>query len=115
VPARTRPIRVQPSHAGILQARSGAGDEWFLRQRREATRQIESAYDAERFVEQVGFADWMTDSRRPGPSLYVAGCVREPLTENADLVSHPGRRVGSHYATSQDHPQVRCQSGTYHL
>lgn len=35
-----------------------------------------TALDAERFVEQVGFASCMTDSRRPGPSLYVAVCGR---------------------------------------
>jgi len=43
---------------------------------REATRQIETAFAAERFIEQVGFAACMTDSRRPGPSLYVAVCGR---------------------------------------
>ena len=36
------------------------------RWRREATRQIETALDAERFIEQVGFAACLTDSRRPG-------------------------------------------------
>jgi hypothetical protein len=44
--------------------------------RREGTRQVETAYDAERFIEQVGFAACLTDSRRPGPSLYVAVCGR---------------------------------------
>jgi hypothetical protein len=44
--------------------------------RRENTRQVESAQDAERFIEQVGFAACLTDSRRPGPSLYVAVCGR---------------------------------------
>src|SRR6266516_7382497 len=44
--------------------------------RREATRQIETAFEAERFIEQVGFAACMTDCRRPGPSLYVAVCGR---------------------------------------
>src|SRR5207237_2876207 len=43
---------------------------------REATRQVETAFDAERFIEQVGFATCLTDSRRPGPSLYVAVCGR---------------------------------------
>jgi hypothetical protein len=38
--------------------------------------QIETAFEAERFVEQVGFAACLTDSRRPGPSLYVAVCGR---------------------------------------
>src|SRR5580765_4931753 len=39
---------------------------------REGTRQVETAADAERFIEQVGFAACLTDSRRPGPSLFVA-------------------------------------------
>jgi hypothetical protein len=43
---------------------------------REATRQVATAPDAERFIEQVGFAACLTDSRRPGPSLYVAVCGR---------------------------------------
>jgi hypothetical protein len=43
---------------------------------RESTRQIETVADAERFIEQVGFAACLTDSRRPGPSLYVAVCGR---------------------------------------
>ena len=43
---------------------------------REDARRIESAHQAERFVERVGFAACMTDSRRPGPSLYVAVCGR---------------------------------------
>ncbi|MDO8679054.1 MAG: hypothetical protein Q7R30_10895 [Acidobacteriota bacterium] len=46
------------------------------RWRREATRQVETALDAERFIEQAGFAACLTDSRRPGPSLYVAVCGR---------------------------------------
>ncbi len=44
--------------------------------RRESTRQVETAIDAERFVEQVGFAACLTDTRTPGPSLYVAVCGR---------------------------------------
>ena len=44
--------------------------------RREETRPIVTAYEAERFVEDVGFAACLTDSRRPGPSLYVAVCGR---------------------------------------
>ena len=43
---------------------------------REGTRQVETALDAERFIEQAGFAACLTDSRRPGPSLYVAVCGR---------------------------------------
>ena len=43
---------------------------------REGMRQVETAADAERFIEQVGFAAGFGDSRRPGPSLYVAVCGR---------------------------------------
>src|SRR6476659_6865418 len=43
-----------------------------LRWRREGTRQVETAYEAERFIEQAGFIACLSDSRRPGPSLYVA-------------------------------------------
>src|SRR5919106_1145133 len=46
------------------------------RWQREGTRQINSVHDAERFIERVGFAACLPDSRRPGPSLYVAVCGR---------------------------------------
>jgi hypothetical protein len=44
--------------------------------RREGARAIDSVLAAERFIEDVGFAACLTDSRRPGPSLYVAVCGR---------------------------------------
>ena len=43
---------------------------------RDALFAIDSAAAAERFVERTGFAACLTDSRRPGPSLYVAVCGR---------------------------------------
>ena len=46
------------------------------RWRREGARQVTTALEAERFIEQVGFASCLTDSRRPGPSLYIAVCGR---------------------------------------
>jgi hypothetical protein len=46
------------------------------RWRREGARQVSNVLDAERFIEQVGFASCLTDSRRPGASLYVAVCGR---------------------------------------
>jgi len=46
------------------------------RWRREGARLVSTVLEAEHFVEQVGFAACMTDSRRPGPSLYVAVCGR---------------------------------------
>ncbi len=39
-------------------------------------RQVETAFAAERFIEQIGFAACLTDARRPGPSLYIAVCGR---------------------------------------
>src|SRR6058998_3717973 len=47
-----------------------------LRWRREETRRVETAQQAERFIERVGFTACLTDSRQPGPSLYVAVCGR---------------------------------------
>ncbi len=46
------------------------------RWRRSETVRVNTAQQAERFIEQVGFAACMTDSRRPGPSLYIAVCGR---------------------------------------
>jgi hypothetical protein len=46
------------------------------RWRREGARQVSTAIEAERFIEQVGFASCLTDSRRAGPSLYIAVCGR---------------------------------------
>ena len=43
---------------------------------REPTQPVSNVLDAERFVQQVGFAACLTDARRPGPSLYVAVCGR---------------------------------------
>jgi hypothetical protein len=44
--------------------------------RREETRRVETLVEAEAFIERAGFAACLTDSRRPGPSLYVAVCGR---------------------------------------
>jgi hypothetical protein len=56
---------------------------------REATRQVETALDAERFIERVGFAACMTDSRRPGPSLYVAVCGRRDAVMPRNVQKDP--------------------------
>jgi len=56
---------------------------------REGTRQIETAYEAERFIEQVGFTACMTDSRRPGPSLYVAVCGRRDAVMPRNVQKDP--------------------------
>jgi hypothetical protein len=57
--------------------------------RREGTRQIETALGAERFIEQVGFAACLTDSRRPGPSLYVAVCGRRDAVMPRNVQKDP--------------------------
>jgi hypothetical protein len=44
--------------------------------RREPESRVETAVEAEKLVEATGFSATMTDSRRPGPSLYVAVCGR---------------------------------------
>src|SRR5437868_13159568 len=56
---------------------------------REGTRQIETAVDAEQFVEQVGFAACLTDARRPGPSLYVAVCGRRDAVMPRNVQKDP--------------------------
>lgn len=59
------------------------------RWQREGTRQVETAFDAERFVERVGFAACMTDARRPGPSLYVAVCGRRDAVMPRNVQTDP--------------------------
>ncbi len=59
------------------------------RWRREGTRQVETAIEAERFVEQIGFAACLTDSRRPGPSLYVAVCGRRDAVMPRNVQKDP--------------------------
>jgi hypothetical protein len=44
--------------------------------RREPEARVETAVEAEKLVEAAGFCATMTDSRRPGASLYVAVCGR---------------------------------------
>ena len=59
------------------------------RWRREGARQVETAFEAERFIEQVGFAACLTDSRRPGPSLYVAVCGRRDAVMPRNVQKDP--------------------------
>jgi hypothetical protein len=64
------PMRPRPElPADIEEFRDG-------RWQREAAQQVQTALDAERFVERAGFASCLTDARRPGASLYVAVCGR---------------------------------------
>src|SRR5437762_1849996 len=78
------------------------------RWRREGTRQVETALDAERFIEQVGFAACLTDSRRPGPSLYVAVCgLREEWEmSTADLRDESGVKERKAFTRGLDELQA---------
>jgi len=55
----------------------------------EEHRQVETAFETERFIEQVGFAACLTDSRRPGPSLYVAVCGRRDAVMPRNVQKDP--------------------------
>jgi hypothetical protein len=59
------------------------------RWRREAVHQIESAVEAEAFIERVGFAACLTDVRRPGPSLYIAVCGRRDAVLPRNVQTDP--------------------------
>ncbi len=48
--------------------------------RRDEDLRVERAIDAERFIEDVGFANTLTDTRRAGPSLYIAVCGRRDVS-----------------------------------
>jgi hypothetical protein len=63
---------------------------------REGTRQIETAHDAERFIEGVGFAACLTDARRPGPSLYVAVCGRRDAIMPRNVQKDPEASLAWH-------------------
>ena len=57
--------------------------------RREDSLRIETAFEAERFIERVGFASCLTDARRPGPSLYVAVCGRRDAVMPRNVQKDP--------------------------
>src|SRR2546430_9438143 len=48
--------------------------------RRDEDLRVENPVDAERFIEDVGFANTLTDARRAGPSLYIAVCGRRDVS-----------------------------------
>ena len=74
---RVAPSKVEGRHGHVRpQISSEFEDYRDERWCREGARTVCTVLEAERFVEQVGFAACMTDSRRPGPSLYVAVCGR---------------------------------------
>src|SRR5690349_23463910 len=57
--------------------------------RRSDARAVTSAPAAERFVEEAGFVACLTDTRRPGPSLYVAVCGRRDAVMPRNVQKDP--------------------------
>lgn len=60
---------------------------------REPELRIEEPLAAERFVDRVGFCAAMTDSRRPGPSLYIAVCGRRDAHMPRNVQKDPESRL----------------------
>ena len=91
-PAAPRPryhsrssARMRPGHRFQPRSRTTATSAGAAK----AARQVETALEAERFIEQVGFAACLTDSRRPGPSLYVAVCGRRDAVMPRNVQKDP--------------------------
>ncbi len=61
--------------------------------RRDPENRVEDVYEAERFIEEVGFCEALTDSRRPGPSLYVAVCGRRDAHMPRNVQKDPESRL----------------------
>ena len=62
-----------------------------VRWRRDPILQVETAADAERFIEQVGFAACLTDSRKAG-ALTLHRSLR--TARRSDAAQRPERRGG---------------------
>src|ERR1041385_2943209 len=61
--------------------------------RRDPENRVEDVYAAERFIDEVGFCEALTDSRRPGPSLYVAVCGRRDAHMPRNVQKDPESRL----------------------
>ena len=59
------------------------------RWQREGSGHVETAVQAERFIERVGFTACLTDSRQPGPSLFVAVCGRRDAVMPRNVQKDP--------------------------
>jgi hypothetical protein len=57
--------------------------------RRDPELRVETAQQAERFVEDVGFAWALTDSRTRGPSLFIAVCGRRDAVMPRNVQKDP--------------------------
>lgn len=57
--------------------------------RREEERRVDNVFDAERFIDEIGFCSTLTDSRHPGPSLYIAHCGRRDVHAPRNVQKDP--------------------------
>src|SRR5437016_13421932 len=84
--------------------------------RRDEDLRVESAVDTKRFIEDVGFANTLTDARRAGPSLYIEVCGSDVSLTRSNQKEAEGRREPEirglflHRKTSsQEIIESRCQ------
>jgi hypothetical protein len=61
--------------------------------RRDPELRVEAERTAEGFIEAVGFCSALTDSRRPGPSLYIAVCGRRDAHMPRNVQKDPEARL----------------------
>ncbi len=54
---------------------------------------IDNTLAAERFIDRLGFSSGLTDSRRPGPSLYIAVCGRRDAYLPRNIQKDPESRL----------------------
>src|SRR5579871_5535503 len=59
------------------------------RWQREGSGRVQTPVHAETYVERVGFAYCLTDSRHPGPSLYIAVCGRRDAVMPRNVQKDP--------------------------
>ena len=59
------------------------------RWRRSEPVRVETVEQAERFIEHVGFGAFLSDSRHPGPSLYLAVCGRRDAVKPRNVQTDP--------------------------
>ena len=87
--------------------------------RRDPELRVETVEQAERFIEEVGFAWALTDSRTKGPSLYIAVCGRrdavmprnvqkDPEASHAWVLKDELMRRGKVYYTRSSFGVVQC-------
>src|SRR5438445_10144166 len=78
--------------------------------RRDEDLRVESAIDAERFIEDVGFANTLTDARRAGPSLYIEVCGSDVSLPRSNQNEADGGNQRSEVSSCAGKPAARRSS-----